>query len=203
MAQANKIILTALLALAAAVASCSKLPLQQSHKYAPTSLDRRQGVDCWSYIQSASDLATMKEAIEKCGMQDYYSQSDRKCTYLLLDETAFFTYILPSLEVGDIGEAPVDKLKDILLFHIIKGEYDSYNGAVGYDPVYVLTMWQDVNAVMTIKLDDSVSKSNRQQDRLTLMEQCGRSTAVKATSSDLLMTNGPAHILSRNCVYKP
>ena len=203
MVQVNKYMITALLAVAVLAAGCAKLPLQKSHKYNPTSLDRRQGVDCWTFIETNAQLATMKEAIEMCGMQDIYTQTEHKYTFLLLDETAFSTYILPAMNVGDIGEAPVDELRSILEFHVIKGEYDSYNGAIGYDPVYVITLWQSPDAVMTIKLNDDSSKSNRQQDRVTLMDQCGHSTVIKATSSDYLMTNGPAHILSRNCLYKP
>ena len=201
MVRVNKVIFAAAL-LAATLLGCTKLPLQKSYKYEPTALDPHQGVDCWTWIQGAENLATMKEAIELCGLSGYYSQTERKYTYLLLDETAFSSYIFPTLGVGDISEAPVAQLKDILLFHIIKGEYDSYNGALGYDPVYVLTLWDNVDAVMTMKLYNDSSKSKGLQDRVTLMDQCGSSTAIRATTSDLLMTNGPAHILSRNCVYK-
>ena len=51
------------------------------------------------------------------------------------------------------------------------------------------------------KLNDDDTLSNKRQDKVTFMDQCGSSTVVYATTSDLLMTNGPAHILSRNCVY--
>lgn len=199
MVQVNKIIVAVLTA-AMLFAGCEKLPLQRTHKYNPKALDRRQGVDCWTYINGNPGLATMREAIEKCSMQDYYSE-DGGYTYLLLDETAFSSYILKALNVQDIGDAPEDKLRDILLFHIIKGRYDSYNGAIGYDPVFVITLWNNVDAVMTIKLYNDDSKSRTLQDKVTFMDQCGNSTSFRATSSDLLMTNGPAHILSRHCVY--
>ena len=199
MVPANKFLLAALLLIAAV--GCSKLPLQQTHKYEPKPLDRNQGVDCWTYVETTPRLATMKAAVELCGMQSYYQETAKKYTWLLLDETAFSTYILPRLGVEVIADAPVEALKDILLFHIIKGEYDSYNGAVGYDPVYVITLWENLDAVMTLKLNNDTSLSSRQQDKLTLMDQCGHSTIVKAAMSDLLMTNGPAHILSRPCIY--
>ena len=199
MVQVNKIMLALLLA-AATLAGCAKLPLQRTTKYNPKALDRRQGVDCWTFINSNANLATMREAVEICGMQDYYSEKGGY-TYLLLDETAFSSYVLKSLNVQDIGDAPVDRLRDILLFHIIKGEYDSYNGALGYDPVFVITLWNNVDAVMTVKLYNDDSKSRTVQDKVTFMDQCGSSTSFRATTSDLLMTNGPAHILSRQCVY--
>lgn len=200
MVQVNKILLAVLLA-AATLTGCEKLPLQRTTKYNPKPLDRRQGVDCWTYINGNPSFSTMREAVEICGMQDYYSE-DGGYTYLLLDETAFSSYVLKSLGVQDIGDAPVDRMRDILLFHIIKGRYDSYNGALGYDPVFVITLWKNVDAVMTVKLYNDDSKSRNTQDKVTFMDQCGSSTSFRATASDLLMTNGPAHILSRPCVYK-
>lgn len=199
MVPANKILFAAVLLVAAL--GCSKFPLQQSHKYEPKALDRNQGVNCWNYVENTPGLSTMKAAVERCEMQSYYTETEKKYTWLLLDDVAFASYVFPSLGVDVLEDAPVDALRDVLLFHIIKGEYDSYNGAVGYDPVYVITLWHHQDAIMTVKLNDDKSLSNRLQDKFTLMDQCGHSTVVKATTSDLLMTNGPAHILSRPCVY--
>ena len=192
------IIIAAALALAA---GCDKLPLQKSYSYDPVPLDPHQNMTCWEYICSSGDLTSMRKAIEMCGMQDYYSGNGEKYTFLLLDETAFATYILPGMEVGTVEEADPSELRDILMFHIIYGEYDSYNGTLSYDPIHVITLWQSLDAVMTIKLNDDDTLSNKRQDKVTFMDQCGSSTVVYATTSDLLMTNGPAHILSRNCVY--
>lgn len=185
----------------AALCSCSKFPLQKPVKYDPQPLDPHQGVSCWEFICSNSSFATMKQAVQMCSMEEYYSSPKGGYTYLLLNETAFNSYILPQFGAGDIEEVPVDKMKDILLFHIIKGEYSSYNGTLSYDPVHVITLWENVDAVMTIKLNDDGSLSQKQQDKMCFMDQCGRSTMIKAFASDYLMTNGPAHILSRHCVY--
>lgn len=187
--------------LAVLFTGCEKFPLQKSYRYNPEPLDPHQNMTCWEYICSADNLASMKAAIEKCGMEDYYSKNTGKYTFLLLDETAFSTYILPGMDAGTIEEADAETLRDILLFHIVTGEYDSYNNTLSYDPIHVITLWQDLDAVMTIKLNDDSSLSNRRQDKVTFMDQCGSSTVIYATTSDLLMTNGPAHILSRNCVY--
>lgn len=181
--------------------SCSKLPLQRSIKYEPHALDPHQGMTCWEYICNDLSLSSMKNAIELCGLEDYYKSSEEKYTFLLLDDTAFSSYILPQFSAGDIADIPIAFLKNILLFHIIRGEYSSYNGMITYDPIHVITLWNDVNAIMTIKLNDAVSLSQRLQDKVTLMDQCGNSSVIRATSSDLIMTNGPAHILSRHCVY--
>lgn len=197
----NKLLV--LIAAVMAFTACDKLPLQRSYEYDPQPLDPHQGVTCWQYIESDpwKNLSIMKSAIEKCGLQDYYSQTGTKYTFILLDDTAFISYVFKDFEIGDISEADKDRLTNLLLFHIVKGEYDSYNGSLGYDPVHVLTLWQDVDAVMTIKLFDSEALSQKQQDKVTFMDQCGKSTVIKATTSDLIMTNGPAHIISNYCKY--
>lgn len=192
--------ITALIAIALAC-SCSKLPLQKSIDFNPKPLDPHQGVSCWEYISEEGNLSEMKAAIGICGFEDYYRTPEHPCTWLLLDNTAFGSYILPKFGAGDISEIPVPDLKNILLFHIIRGEYSSYNGMLTYDPVHVITLWNDVNSVMTIKLNNDKTLSHKLQDKVTLMDQCGKSTVVRATTSDLLMTNGPAHILSRPCEY--
>lgn len=191
-----------ILILALSLIGCDKLPLQRSYDYDPKPLDPHQYMTCWEYIEQDSRLASMKRAIERCALTEYYSQTAQKYTYLLLDETAFTDYILPQLEAASVEEADTEAMKEILLFHIIRGEYNGYNGTLSYDPSHVLTLWEDLDAVMTIKLyNDFDSLSQKLQDRVTFMDQCGHSTVVYATMSNLLMTNGSAHILSRNCVY--
>ena len=181
--------------------SCDKLPLQKGHDFDPKPLDPHQGITCWEYITKTYDLAIMKQAIEQCDLVELYSQAKSEYTYLLLDDSAFRSYVFLQLGVSSVAEANTDALRDILLFHIIKGEYSSYNGMLGYEPVHVLTLWNSLDAVMTIKLNNDKSLSSKRQDKVTLMDQCGSSTVIYARTSDLLMTNGPAHILSRNCVY--
>lgn len=191
------------LILALSLIGCDKLPLQRSYDYDPKPLDPHQYITCWEYIEQDSRLASMKTAVERCALTEYYSQTAQKYTYLLLDETAFTDYILPQLEAASIEEADTEAMKEILLFHIIRGEYNGYIGTLSYDPSHVLTLWEDLDAVMTIKLyNDFDSLSQKLQDRVTFMDQCGHSTVVYATMSNLLMTNGSAHILSRNCVYE-
>lgn len=189
------------MAIALIAVSCDKLPLQISHSYDPKPLDPHQGVTCWEYISGADDLSIMKSAVEKCNLVSLYAQETAEYTYLLLDNTAFNSYIFKQLAVTSVTEADEEALRNILLFHIIKGEYSSYNGILGYEPIHVLTLWESLDAVMTIKLNNDKSLSSKRQDEVTFMDQCGSSTVVSVRTSDLLMTNGPAHILSRNCVY--
>ena len=190
-----------LMTIALLAVSCDKLPLQKSHDFDPKPLDPHQGITCWEYVTKTYDLQLMKQAVEKCGLTELYSQEKAEYTYLLLDDSAFTTYVFPQIEVSSVEEADADALRNILLFHIIKGEYSSYNGMLSYEPAHVLTMWNSLDAVMTIKLNNYKTLSSKRQDKVTFMDQCGSSTVIYARTSDLLMTNGPAHILSRNCLY--
>ena len=190
-----------LMAIALLAVSCDKLPLQKSHDFDPKPLDPHQGITCWEYVTKTYDLQLMRQAVEKCGLTELYSQEKAEYTYLLLDDSAFTTYVFPQIAASSVEEADADALRNILLFHIIKGEYSSYNGMLSYEPVHVLTLWSSLGAVMTIKLNNDKTLSSKRQDKVTLMDQCGSSTVIYARTSDLLMTNGPAHILSRNCVY--
>ena len=190
-----------LMTIALVAVSCDKLPLQKSHDFDPKPLDPHQGITCWEYVTKTYDLQLMKQAVEKCGLTELYSQEKAEYTYLLLDDSAFTTYVFPQIEVSSVEEADADALRNILLFHIIKGEYSSYNGMLSYEPAHVLTMWNSLDAVMTIKLNNYKTLSSKRQDKVTFMDQCGSSTVIYARTSDLLMTNGPAHILSRNCLY--
>ena len=98
-----------LLILLTLVCSCDKLPLQKTYPYDPQPLDPHQGVTCWEYISSSEDLAIMKQAIEKCGLVELYAQQKAEYTYLLLDDTAFNSYIFTQLEAGSVADADADK----------------------------------------------------------------------------------------------
>ncbi len=192
-----------LLCCLAALTSCSKLPLQKAYDYDPQPLDPHQHVSCWEYMGNNENLSLMKEAVERCGFEDYYSQTEKEYTFLLLDNKAFNEYVLPQLEAGSIAEANFSALGNIILYHIIKGNYNAYNHSLNYDPQFVLTLWNNLDAVMTIKLfnaDETLSQ--KQQDKVMFMDQCGSSTIVSATRSNLLFNTGCGHIISRNCLYK-
>lgn len=192
-----KIFITVLIVLFSA---CDKFPLQSNDDFNPQKLDIYQHKTCWEFIESRQDIfQNLKEAIIKCGLKEYYIQTERVYTYLLLNDDAFINYIFQELNVSDIESADVDRLKDILLFHIIKGNYHAY-GTLGYDPIHIITCWENANAIMTIKLVDGKS-SSAEQDRLVLMDMCGSSIPIYAVTSNLIMDNGPAHVLGRNCVY--
>jgi len=177
--------------------SCEMLPLYTNPEYNGKALDINQNMTCWEFIESRPDLlSNMKTAIEICDLKDLYSQTSKKYTYLLLTNAA-----INEAELVDASTSEVKKndLKNILLYHIIRGNYHAY-GTLGYDVVFVVTLWEDPNAIMSLKLGTSKTDYNI-QDALFAMELCGNSVVRRARTSNLIMTNGPAHVFDNKLQY--
>lgn len=177
--------------------SCEWLPLYTDEKYTGEALNGETGMNCMEFIESRPDIfSNLKEAIDICGIRDYYTQSNVKRTYLLLTNTA-----LSAAEVANATTPEkITALRNVLLFHIVQGFYHAY-GTLSYDPAYVITLWKDPNAIMSLTLGQSAS-SFQNQDTVRAMDQCGSSSAVVAVSSNYFLTNGVAHVFDRKCVYK-
>lgn len=180
------------------LSSCEWLPLQTGDDYDGKPLDTNTNMSCLEFIESRQDIfSNFREAISICEMEDYYSDQSTSRTYLLLSNTA-----LTSAEVANATTPDkVQSLKNILLYHIVQGYYHGYGGTLNYDPTYVVTMWEDPTAIMSLTLGQSAS-SFTGQDVIRAMEQCGSSSTVTAVSSNYFLTNGVAHVLDRKCVYK-
>lgn len=182
------------LAVAGTITSCD-LALQRNDEYTGSTLDIYQHKTCWEYMESRPDLFTsMMDGLELCGMTDYYTQTTTTYTYLLLTETA----IAEKVAAAKTDSEQLQELKDIFLFHIIKGEYHAY-GILTYNVTYVDTLLGG-ESKMSMVLQQAASDRNK-IDRLNLMTNCGSSTVVTAVASNYIMTNGPAHILDDICVY--
>lgn len=178
--------------------SCD-LELQTNEDYKGTSLDIYQHMTCWEYMeQHADEFSSMMKAVELCGMKEYYTQMDTRYTYLLLNETAIAD------KVKEVEQDPslLISLQDILKFHIIKGEYHAY-GTLDYNIKYVDTLLGG-DAEMSLSLDygEPHAADRNDVDRLLVMKGCGSSEVVTALESNLIMDNGPAHILDKICVYR-
>lgn len=178
--------------------SCD-LELQTNEDYKGTSLDIYQHMTCWEYMeQHADEFSSMMKAVELCGMKEYYTQMDTRYTYLLLNETAIAD------KVKEVEQDPslLISLQDILKFHIIKGEYHAY-GTLDYNIKYVDTLLGG-DAEMSLSLDygEPHAADRNDVDRLVVMKGCGSSEVVTALESNLIMDNGPAHILDKICVYQ-
>jgi hypothetical protein len=105
--------------------------------------------------------------------------------------------IKDDLDAAKADATKVPALKDILLFHIIKGSYHGY-GTLRYDVVHVETLLGG-DAKMSICISSDGNQYER--DRVKLMTDCGSSTVVYSIACNHICTNGPAHLLDTKCVY--
>lgn len=178
------------------------LELQTNEDYKGTSLDIYQHMTCWEYMeQHPEQFSSMMKAVEMCGMKDYYTQLETTYTYLLLDETA----LASKVQEVESNPSKLNELQDILMFHIIKGEYHAY-GILDYNVRYVETLQEsegaDVEMSLCLQYGAAHAAARDDVDRLLIMKGCGASEVVTAIQSNLIMDNGPAHVLDKICVYQ-
>lgn len=205
--KAIKYIIFALLA--TIMVSC--YDLQESYDYQPSYVNPYIEMTAWEFIEHRQDtFSILKEAIEfvdatSPGFKDLYTQTDRKYTYLFLNNGGFTRTngVFPNAGVSSVSEMDPLKLKDILLYHIVDGYYHSHSveGSLNFDPINVITLLKSQDAVMTMKLNDRTSRES--YSRLVINDNAGSSTAVSAATSNLLATNGAIHVFSQQLIYKP
>lgn len=178
--------------------SCD-LELQTNEDYRGSALDIYQHMTCWEYMEKHADqFSSMMKAVEMCGMKEYYTQLDTPYTYLLLNEAAI------SDKVKEIEQNPslLMSLQNILKFHIIKGEYHAY-GTLDYNIKYVETLLGgEAEMSLSLQYGEAHAANRDDVDRLLVMKGCGSSEVVTALESNLIMDNGPAHVLDKICVYQ-
>jgi len=179
--------------IAALLSAC--LPLQTNEEYKGEALDPYEGVTCWEFLQNHSDeLASYIEGVELCGLTDYFTQTSTEYTFLPLTDKA----IKADVDAAKADASKIPDLKDIILFHIIKGSYHGY-GTLGYNVTYVETLLGGDDK-MSICLQ-SYLNNRYQLDRVQLMTDCGSSSIVYSIACNHICTNGPAHVLDTKCVY--
>lgn len=130
------------IAIAFTMAGCELFGLElqtpYEYDYEAGMYSNKTNMTAWELIQSRPDLfSILQEGIEFAGMQDKFAESG--VTYLLLTNSAFDTddeltffnmHKLPHPTIpGDsiVPESltwyPVDQVKELLLYHIVKGEW--------------------------------------------------------------------------------
>jgi len=174
--------------------SCS-LKLQKDEPYTGKSLDPHEYMTAWDFLQTRPDLfASMSEALVLCGVDQYYKQTANTYTFLPFVESA----IKSDLDAAKADPSLVPALKDVLLFHIIKGDYHGY-GTLNYSVKYVETLLGGTDIMSITLYKNQGAEINI--DRVQLMTDCGSSTVVYSIGCNHLCTNGPVHIMDTKCVY--
>lgn len=185
-----------LLAIITAANSCLKL--QTWEKYEGKAVNVELGISCWEYLQQNSEtFPSMIRAIELASLEDCYSQSTEKYTFILLSEKAISSY------VTNLGDNPTSsqilKLRSLLLFHIIRGQYDAYSNLT-YSVQFVDTLLEGDERMSMVLTRELTSRGG--VDRIQFMNDCGSSSVVTAVRSNYILSNGAAHVVDSYCQYK-
>ena len=180
------------------MSSC--LDLQGSYDYEPYNCDPYLGVTAWEFIEQRQDtFSILKQAIERVdttsypGMKNFYTQTDKKYTFLFLNDAGFTGSggVFANEGVSSVSEIDSVKLRDILFYHIVDGNYHSLNvdGSLNFSPMNVITLLKSQDAVMTMNISNENSRT--EYSRLYINE------SFIAVTSNLIPTNGVIHVFSQ------
>jgi len=126
------------------MAGCELLGLElqtpYEYDYEAGQYNNQINMTAWEFIQSRPDLfSVLQEGIEYAGLQEMFSKPN--CTYLLLtnrafnstteaDYSYFMTHTFPDpndplvmITPESLELYPVEQVKELLLYHIVKGEW--------------------------------------------------------------------------------
>lgn len=218
----KKLIVPAVLISCMAFAACEKLPLQKNEKYEQSFYNNKVDMNAMDFMKSRPDLFSgMMKAIDFVekdpaykGIRNMYTESGN--TFLLLDENAtvniedansFYstnriidsdpaspTYGTP-IKGSDWSQYPVEKIANLLKYHVLKGTYDYKNlNSIGrWADTYGLTPTNDSAKVwiyMQASRDGHLFINNYVGAPSTAVE-------IRPRTPDLHGTNGIFHVMSR------
>ena len=202
----KKIMILALSALTL-LSACNNFKMQTDYHYEGAPLDPHVKMNAWEYINSREDLSEMVEAIEYTGMQDYYTQTDRTITYLLLNNDAFMNFRTAHAQVDKIYYCDRDEVPRLLLYHMVVGEYHSMDQKLPVEPIYVKTLLEGEWGLMTLKVNKSSSNSIGfpiSNGNIVANEKGSNfnSKRISSVASNVMPTNGIIHIFNDYSMYR-
>lgn len=189
------------------------LGLQESFDYVSQDLDPHFNMTVWEFIELRQDvLSIQKAAIEYVdesypGFKDYYTQTDKKYTYLLMHNNAFtraelglfVKYGIKDYKNATIRSLKVEDVKTLLLYSIVEGYYHTVNvdGGVSFSPQNVITLWKSTEAEMTFCMEHAKSGYGA----FVVNRNVSSRQESSARNSNHLMTNGAVHIFDYQYFY--
>ena len=154
------------------------LDLQKNYDYEPSVDDPYVKVTAWEYFQDHTDM--FSELMNNAGMQLYR-------------ENEF-------AGVASITDCDKEKVKNLLLYHIVDGEYSSY-GQLQVEPMFVLTMLKGETGLMTMSVWKNPWQAAVGKILVNQTGSNGKSPQRQAKTSNILPTNGVIHIFENYCKY--
>lgn len=185
-----------------ALTGCN-LDLQKDYDYKPSVEDPHVNVTAWEYFQdNKNTFSELIQAIEYTGLKDYYTQTDNKYTYLALNNAGMQAYRENAFPgVASITDCKMETVRDMLLYHIVDGEYSSY-GQLQVEPMFVLTMLKGEKGLMTMSVWKNPWQAAVGKILVNETGSNGKSPQRNAKTSNILPTNGVIHIFEKYCYYQ-
>lgn len=191
--------------------SCEDLPLQKSYKYDGKALDINTKISAYEWLKSrGSQYSVMIEAIEYSDMKSFYSQDSIKYTFLVIENKALETWANNNGALT-ISEIDKEKVRNLLKYHIIKGQYSVYDKKCPIEPSFVKTLLDGEDGLLTINCSKSSYPIYNAQDGpvvtsgniiVNALYANGASPQRTSITTNIITTNGVIHTLSDYCYYK-
>lgn len=190
-----------LLLAVAAIAGCDDMKLQTDADYDASVLDPHIDMTAWEYLESRSDIfSKFMTAVETAGMKEYYTQTERAYTFLVLTDGAVNNFV-SALGCTTVEECPVEEVRNLILYHIVDGEYSSY-GDLPVEPIFVLTLRRGEEGLMTMLTRKNPWMADAGKVVVNNTGSNGSSPMRLAVSSNIMPTNGVVHVFDNYCYYK-
>lgn len=186
---------------------CEKLPLQKSYDFEGQAVDTRVNMNAWDYMNSRPDVfSMMTEAVTYAEMESFYQQMDTKYTYLFIDNTGMAAYLVRNGVIA-INNIDVNRVKKMLMYHIIEGEYHAYDKKLPVEPIYVKTLLTGEDGLLTIKVNKSAAGSigapiANGNIVINLLNSNFLSVSSSSVTSNLMPLNGVIHVFPKVAYYR-
>lgn len=97
--------------------NCEKQP---NYKYQYDNPGGKLNVSAWQFISQTDSFSLMKQAVTITGLENYYSGTDT-LTFIIPRNSAWRAW-LKAKNYLDIASVPVDTLKNVIKYHIVKAK---------------------------------------------------------------------------------
>jgi uncharacterized surface protein with fasciclin (FAS1) repeats len=195
------------MALLTVFGGCKKLPLQKNYEFSGEAVDPHVNMTAWAFMQSRPDVfSLMTDAVKYADMVSFYEQMDVKYTYLFINNTGMAAFIA-KYGVLTVQNIDVEKVKKMLRYHIIQGEYHSYDKKLPVEPIYVKTLLTGEDGLLTIKVNKSAAGSIGSPIAngnivLNLLNSNFLSVSSSSVTSNLMPLNGVIHVFPSVAYYR-
>ncbi len=185
-----------------ALSSCD-LALQKDYDYEPSTLDPHVDMTAWEFIGTRTDLfSAYIDALEYTGLKSYYTQTDKKYTFLALTNTAMQSYMSNKFPgKSSIRDCDLETVRKMILYHIVDGEYSSYN-QLEVTASFVLTELRGEEGLMTMLVRKNPWQADAGKIVVNDTNTNAKSPMRSAVSSNIMPTNGVLHVFDAYCYYQ-